>query len=117
MNLIRLRDRLIAEGLAAVEHDGRMTDRNRRGSRAGFALCRGLDTPDDFAHTLAARHRHEAESGEAPAEDRREYRRATVEVEFVWEVLKVGLGIPPVHAGSVRRYRDLTAPPRLRADR
>lgn len=89
-----LRDRLIEDGIRSVErHETRPW---RRGGVAGFEICRGLETPEEFVEMLELLHRRGLIMRLGPVEEYWEYRSATAQVEFVFERLDVAWGVGPV---------------------
>lgn len=102
MMVIDLRNRIIEEGIASVKKHEKRPER-LRGGIIGFNLCRELDTPQDFERILQERHKVEhdmartrnTEGGDEDLSAYWEHRYATVQIEFVWERLKVAWSIGP----------------------
>ena len=69
------------------------TDPRRRGGLLGFQIVRGIKDPAECPVTLEHRAAVEAEmkAGNEDQEKYWAYRWATLQVEFVWEVLQVNL--------------------------
>ena len=125
----QLKDRLIEDGLRSIEQDPRFIDATHKleGSREGFELCRTLDTPEDFQRILAERCREsntlitKKQQGRATVDDYWKHRFATVQIEFVWERMKVVWKLPGpwstiavVHIGTLLGYSD-EPPPQKRS--
>lgn len=94
MTAIELRDKLIELGIASIrEHETR--PERIRGGLGGFELCRLLDTPDQYIALLQERHAEEVRLHRegVPPEEYWEYRYATLQIEFVWERVRVALRI------------------------
>ena len=81
------------------------TDHRRRGGLLGFQIVRGIKDPAEFAATLAHRAAVEAEmaAGSVDPEQYSAYRWATLQVEFVWEILKTGMKVYPESAEEALR--------------
>jgi hypothetical protein len=102
MKVLELRDKIITNGIASLKTHEKRPER-LKGGIAGFELCLQLKTPDQYEETLRERYRTERAMinkcsfhGEAKTDDQetelipyREYRAGTVQVEFVWERLKI----------------------------
>lgn len=106
--IIELRDRLIKDGIKSVREHEKRPERIR-GGVAGFELCRTLATTEDFTKTLDERRRkeHQMYRDRIDAETYWEYRYATIQIEFVFERLKVGWGMTPLSARAVMHYAKL----------
>ncbi len=107
MTLVELRDRLIEDGIASVrKHETRLP--RLRGGVAGFEACRKLLLPVDFESALAERHRTEVRIARAVSADEYwEYRYATVQIEYVYGVMKVAYGFPILSASAILRYNHI----------
>jgi hypothetical protein len=78
------------------------TDPQRRGAMLGFKIVRSIKDPAEFPATLQSRTAVEADM-KASNEDPDKYwayRWATLQVEFVWEILKESLKILPSTAAE-----------------
>jgi len=106
------KERLIVEGVASVEKNETRPER-LMGGKAGFELCRSLNTMADFKECLVARHAHEHKLRMAEARDGFwEYRYATIQVEYVYERMlvawsRMGLYSGPLSARAVLRAADI----------
>ena len=81
------------------------TDPRRRGGMLGFKIVRAIKDPTEFPATLERRAAVEAEMT-AEGVDEETYwahRWATLQVEFVWEILKSSLKIFPESAAAALR--------------
>jgi hypothetical protein len=92
-----LRDLLIEDGIAEVERVYEEDDRRRAGAIEGFELCRSLGSPSEFRKVLDARQRREDRwvrefyaNERIREDDYWRHRYATLQVEFVYNVLRVG---------------------------
>ncbi len=81
------------------------TDPRRRGGMLGFKIVRAIKDPAEFPATLERRAAVEAEmTAEGVDEETyRAHRWATLQVEFVWEILKSSLKIFPESAANALR--------------
>ncbi len=117
----QLKDRLIKDGLRSIEQDPRMirSPHKLEGSREGFELCRTLHTPEDFQQIIAKRGQERSkliekkQQGKATLEDCWKHRFATVQIEFVWEHMKIAWDVPGtrsaravVHVGQLLGYTN-----------
>ncbi len=117
----QLKDRLIKDGLRGIEQDPRMirSPHKLEGSREGFELCRTLNTPEDFQRIIAKRGQERMElikkkqRGKATLEDCWKHRFATVQIELVWECMKIAWDVPGtksaragVRVGQLLGYTD-----------
>lgn len=98
----QFKNRLIKDGLKSIEIDPRMirSPHKLEGSREGFELCRNLNTPGDFQQIIAKRYQEHREligkrqRGEVTLEDCWKHRFATVQIELVWECMKIAWDVP-----------------------
>ena len=104
-----LLDLLIREGIASVERNETRAERIQ-GAKAGFELCRLLHTPHHFHKLIQERHQQERIYREKiDTIDYWEYRYATIQVEWVWERMKIAWNLPgPYSAQAVLHYLKLT---------
>ena len=103
-----LRDRLIGEGIESVLRDERMNENERRGSIAGFSACRTLATPEDFQRALQERELVERDLRRRKDLSAYWYHRfGTIQIEYVFDLLKVGWGFPLISARAGLRYARL----------
>jgi hypothetical protein len=82
------------------------TDPRRRGAMLGFKIVRAIKDPAEFPATLGRRAAVEADM-KASSEDQDKYwahRWATLQVEFVWEILKVSLNVYPLSAAAALQH-------------
>ena len=83
------------------------TDPRRRGGLLGFKIVRAIKDPAEFPATLDHRAAVEAEM-QAQNEDEDTYwayRWATLQVEFVWEILKAGMKVYPEAEAAAEELR------------
>lgn len=108
----RVIDRIIADGIREVEAVYEEGDHRRVGAIEGFELCRTLTSPEEYERVLTARHRRELKLKSAYYAERKEdedaslndywrHRYATLQLEHVYERLKVLYGSPVVSALAV----------------
>lgn len=120
MNVIDLIEKIVRDGVASVQAHERRPERLRGGVK-GFEMCKTLLTSLDYERILRERHHREnamRATMHEPAATYWEYRYATIQIEFVCEILKVhehydafskGLDHPPFSARALRRYQELVA--------
>lgn len=109
MTLIELRDRLIEEGIESVNKDESITGRKRSGSVLGFELCRNFDTFESLDAEIASRERQAIgmiSKGVDP-DIYWGFRYATIQMEFVRDVLNVAVQKYPVGARAAIRYAQI----------
>jgi hypothetical protein len=119
------KERLIVNGIASVLKNEKRPER-RKGGVAGFELCRTLNSMADFEECLNARHKTERDmvsmqtfgakerkamnkdgmtlpQGECTTtiDDYWEYRYATLQVEHVFERMKVVWGQMGLYSGAL----------------
>src|SRR4051794_20216943 len=96
MTPIELRDRLIEEGLQSIEKDSDLKEHEREGSRLGFEMCRYLETHQEYGELLATRQSIEIRMAtqDADMEAYWRHRYASLQVQFVYDHLKVVLPTP-----------------------
>ena len=115
MTIIEFRDRVISEGEAAVQkHE---TGAKQRGGLKGFAIARACSTAADFQRQLQARHLAETKmvGSEVKPDDYWEHRYATLQIEFVYDRMRIAWGINGmVSASALMHYEKITrgVPPR-----
>lgn len=102
MTVEELKRRLIDIGLASVlatETEVHI----RRGGLAGFERCKQLHTPADFETALTERYAHESRmaADNCPMHIYAEYRMETLQIEHVYERLKVAWGYPVLSSRAV----------------
>jgi hypothetical protein len=90
MTIIELRDEVIRRGIESANKN-ETREYRKRGCLAGFELCRTLETPEQFTNILTERLTNEREliQKQVPTAEYWEYRCATVQIEFVFERLKI----------------------------
>lgn len=113
MTLAEFKNRVIEDGIASVKRREKRLEL-LKGGLAGFELCRSLETPIAFQDVLAERHKEEARKRrEYEKDDYWEYRYATIQVEFVYGLMKVGWSqsglyqFPSLSARAVLRYAEV----------
>jgi hypothetical protein len=100
---IELRDRLIEEGLESIGKDHDLQEHEREGSRLGFEMCRYLETLWEYEELLATRQRIEIRMAtqDSDMEAYWRHRYASLQVQFIYDHLKVVLPTPPGTLHSV----------------
>lgn len=97
MNITELRDALIEKGIKSAK--SKETGAKLEGALKGFELCRTLDSMEDFERVLQEREIeednlriavHKDSEGKEAIDNYWSYRYGTLQVEFVYETLKVG---------------------------
>jgi hypothetical protein len=111
MNVAQLMRRVIEDGIASViQHE---TDPAKvRGGVHGFELCEGLITLEQFESLIAERRKGEdnlrwAGVTDATKDDYWEYRMATIQVEWCYEILKVAHRKYPLSGRAVMKYQSI----------
>ena len=105
-----LKAKVIKRGLISIETEEK--EYARRGGRHGFELCRYLHTPQDFEQVLAERHRMEMRmSYDVSEENYWEYRWATLQINHVYERLKVLWGYPTLSSFAIIHVLELMSEP------
>lgn len=114
MTVIELRDFLIVRGIKEVKEKYADQPSKLLGAIQGFELCRNLETPEQFQKEI--RKREESEHKWITDHSRKEikgmseywkYRYATLQIEFVYERLKVGWKIQPWSTKAVLDYAKI----------
>ena len=101
----------MVDGIAEVK----VTENGARrvGGILGFQICKRLLTPEEFETVLADRHQKEVEmvfkcsKKEITTHEYWCHRYATVQVEYVWEVMKVAYHYPMLSARAMMRYANI----------
>lgn len=115
MTVIEFRDRIIEDGIASVEKTEKGA--KKKGGLKGFAIARACSTAADFQRQLQARHLAETKMiGSEPDVDAYwEHRYATLQIEFVYDRMRIAWGINGmVSASAMLHYERITrgTPPR-----
>jgi hypothetical protein len=125
MTLEALKEILITEGIASVKQE--FEGAKLEGSIEGFEACRTLDTARQFERTISWRSEQEfsllarADAGDDSelADDSDDpkgdgwheaywrYRYGTIQIEYVYNVLRVGWGKSPISARAGIRYHKI----------
>lgn len=116
MTIVEFRDILIERGIQSI-HEAKYSEHKKRGAIAGFEICRTLDTPQSFEWMLKERYQAEhalfyrlTEEDRRSEEKRKEYwefRMATIQIEYVYERMKVGWKMNPLSARAVLDYAEI----------
>ena len=100
--------RLCDEGEEAIRQNyPDPTDHRRRGGLLGFKIVRSIKDPAEFPATLEHRAAVEADLKAGDQEQYWAYRWATLQVEFVWEILQLGVKGRPEAAEADLRHAGL----------
>ncbi|TAK59490.1 hypothetical protein [Methylobacter sp.] len=104
MTVIELRDKLIEEGIASAER--LETGPKLKGALKGFEISRACATPEDFDRQLHTRFAAESKMiGSACHDTYWEHRYATLQIEFVYQRLKIAWNLPgPISAAAAFHY-------------
>lgn len=120
MVVTKLIEKVVRDGIVSVRTTEKRPERVR-GGVAGFEMCLPLRTLAEFEAMLSERHLREKAMRSTmcvPQAEYWEYRYATIQIEFVAEVLKVhehyrayslGQDHPPLSARAMQRYQQLMA--------
>lgn len=118
--LTKLIEKVVRDGIASVRENETRPERIR-GGVLGFEMCLPLASLIEFETLLAERHLREKvlrSTLRVSPSEYWEYRYATIQVEFVAEVVKVhehykaftlGQDHPPFSARAMKRYQHLMA--------
>ncbi len=111
MTLAELMNQVIADGIESVLANETRPEK-RRGGVAGFELCRGLLTLEEFEALLVQRHKTEenlrwAGVTEENKDDYWEHRTATAQVEWCYEIMRVAFRKTPLSARAAMKYQSL----------
>lgn len=115
MTIMEFRDRVISEGEASVKkHE---SGAKQRGGLKGFAIARACGTKEDFERQLSARRLAETKmiGSNIDPDFYWEHRYATLQIEFVYDRMRIAWGIPGlVSASALMHYEKITrgTPPR-----
>lgn len=111
MNVVELMSRVCEDGIKSVlQHE---TDpAKRRGGVHGFELCKGLTTLEQFESLIAERRKGEdnlrwAGVTDDTKDDYWEYRMATIQVEWCYEILKVAHRRYPLSGRAIMKYQSI----------
>jgi hypothetical protein len=101
MTVLELRDKIISDGITSIETTEKR-ENHRRGGINGFELCKNLDTPHAFEKTLEERHKEERKliADAVGVNVYWEYRAATVQIEFLWERMKIVWSLGPEYSSQ-----------------
>ena len=111
MNITELKSKIIEEGIKSVLAEKQ--ESHRIGGKKGFERCRELETMEDFEQELIGRHFEEFtaadkyHAGEITIDKYWEYRYATVQIEYCYEILKVAFRYPVISCNAALRYSEL----------
>lgn len=103
-----LKNKVIEQGIASLNESE--TGVNLQGGLLGFEICKTLDTVEDCEEALKDRRTKEVydEVLKASADAYWEYRYATLQIEYWYEILKVHYDHSPLSARAVLKYAELT---------
>lgn len=98
MNIAQLKNKIIEEGIEGVENDSKMKESCKEGSIEGFKMCREIDvkTPDNFEKLIKKQEEEGVKEFRMAyekiisTEDYWKFRHRTVQIEYVYEILKFG---------------------------
>ena len=109
MTLIELRNEVIRRGVISVEKE--LKGPKLVGSLRGFAIAKTLTLPLDFERQLSCRYRKECKLRETPGETDLDlfwaHRYATIQIEHVFEVLKIAWKFPMISGRAMLLYADI----------
>lgn len=95
MSFAALRDKIVAKGIISV-HATETRPCRLRGCLDGFAICKRLNSVEEFESEIEAREpelqelREQLRQKKKSEEDYWAFRCATVQIEWTFEILKVG---------------------------
>jgi hypothetical protein len=105
MTFQELRDRIVEDGIKSV-HANEKRPEKIRGCLAGFELISKMNTPAEITSALASRRMAEDTMfrDKIDPESWWEYRCCTAQLEYAFEIIKVGLGAQVLSGNAVMRY-------------
>ena len=113
MTIAEFKNRLILDGIESVKKDDSMKPHEKDGSIEGFNMCRKINSPEDFEKIISERRANEHKLiDNLSAEEVWEYKYATIQIEYVYERLKVawskaGLEFSYLSANAVLDYQRI----------
>ena len=113
LTLEALKEIIITEGIASVKRE--FEGAELEGSIEGFEACRKLDTPGQFEAEMVRRHDKEhkligadlTQDSDTDHEAYWRHRYGTIQIEFVYNILRVGWGMSPISARAGIRYHQI----------
>jgi hypothetical protein len=110
MTWIRIRENAISLGIKRLkENYPNEDDPKRQGGIIGFHMCRNLTTYADYETLLTERKSAEREiQRTALPEEYCKYRHATIQIEFVMNILRVVLGMTPYDTQAFLWHKLIT---------
>ena len=113
LTIDRFKDRLIADGITSVNKNEKRSYR-KKGGLAGFDICKSLNSYADFTECLEQRreNEHALIAARTKEDVYWEYRMATLQVEHVFERMKVawaqfGLYSGPLSSRAVMQTAEI----------
>lgn len=110
MKWLKVREKAIVRGIKSVKaHYPDENDPRRLGGIIGFRMCYNLTTYADYESLLTERRDFERKlQATATPEEYKKHRYATLQIEFMMEVLRVSLGMSPLSSRAMRTYESIT---------
>lgn len=113
LTLEQLREIVITEGIASVKRE--FESYKLEGSIKGFEACRNLTTPAKFVAEILRSSGEEQvivgrdldNDSEPDLEAYWTQRYETIQIEYVYNVLRVGWGLSPISARAGIRYHEI----------
>jgi hypothetical protein len=113
ISLIELRNRAVEKGLESVSHEENPIHRD--GGKAGFEICRELLLPEQFEAKLREREQeawqlrdqHDATKDQKDLDAYWFHRWGTIQIEFVYNIIKCGLRKGPLSARAALVYQEI----------
>lgn len=106
-----IRDRVIADGIVEVREAYPDEPEKLDGALEGFAIAQQIEDPAAFLRVLAARRRREVRIAANNAEPDHyvylKHRWATLQVEWVFDCMKVAWGCSPVSARAALKVNEV----------
>lgn len=110
MNLTEFRDEVIRRGEASAKQQEK--GYKLVGALKGFEISKTLTTPEDFERQIVCRRTKEQAIFRSNADIDQEvywsHRYATLQIEFVYERMKVAWGYPNLSLRAVLHFMDIT---------
>jgi hypothetical protein len=111
MNIEIVKERAIQNGIASVRKH--LVGHKLEGALEGLKICQELKTEDDFKRTIELRRQQETQlAGERRADPTKvkeywAYRYATLQIEYIYEILKVGWDSPILSSKATLQYNKI----------
>ena len=108
LTLEQLKKKVIENGIKSIRKHEKRQERIE-GALEGFRICEKLNTPMEFEWELKKRRKEEMKliDDGISTKEYWQYRYATLQIEYCFEILKVAWEFPTVSARAVIKYSEL----------